>query len=669
MVFLPFSHMKHTISSLILLLSINGLNAQPLPTSKAEMSNEALLDQIRVKYQNPSLKTDVGVGLWAWPLPIDYDQDGDLDLLVSCPDVPFNGTYFFENPDGSAFPTFKAPVRIGKGFKNIQISYPNNQPRILFENKEFKDFLRTKFDQEVALFDADSLEKTLQKIRFKQWKWVDYENDGDLDLVVGMDDWSDYGWDNAFDAQGKWKNGAMHGFVYLIENNKGVFKLKGKIEADGKPIDVYGAPSPNFEDFDGDGDLDLICGEFMDKMTWFENIGTRTNPQYAKGRFLENEQGFIAMDLQMIIPTAIDWDKDGDIDLIVGDEDGRVAFIENTGKVKNRMPVFKSPRYFQQQADNLKFGALVTPVSVDFDDDGDEDLVCGNTAGYIGLIENLGGLNSPQFAKPVYLKANGKTLRIQAGPSGSIQGPCEAKWGYTTLSVADWNGDGLKDLIINSIWGKVRWYPNIGTKKAPAFGAEQLVKVQWEGTIPKPKWNWWSPAANELATQWRTTPYAIDWNKDGLMDLVMLDHEGYLCFFERFKKGKEWLLKPGKRIFYSNNTSGYNNKNVAMDTQSGLLRLNISENGSSGRRKFCFVDWDGDGDLDLLVNSISVHLLENTGTTDGRTYFSDKGALSNAKLSGHTTSPTVVDWDKNGQPDLLIGAEDGHFYLVPNGKK
>ena len=35
----------------------------------------------------------------------------------------------------------------------------------------------------------------------------------------------------------------------------------------------------------------------------------------------------------MITPTAIDWDKDGDLDLIVGDEDGRVAFVENTGKL------------------------------------------------------------------------------------------------------------------------------------------------------------------------------------------------------------------------------------------------------------------------------------------------------------------------------------------------
>ncbi len=54
----------------------------------------------RMEYNHPGLAVDLGVGLWAWPLPMDYDGDGDLDLVVSCPDVPYNGTYFFENPGG-----------------------------------------------------------------------------------------------------------------------------------------------------------------------------------------------------------------------------------------------------------------------------------------------------------------------------------------------------------------------------------------------------------------------------------------------------------------------------------------------------------------------------------------------------------------------------------------
>jgi len=35
-------------------------------------------------------------------------------------------------------------------------------------------------------------------------------------------------------------------------------------------------------------------------------------------------------------------------------------------------------------------------------------------------------------------------------------------------------------------------------------------------------------------------------------------------------------------------------------------------------------------------------------------------------LGGHTSNPVTVDWNQNGIPDLLIGAEDGFLYYKPN---
>ena len=92
------------------------------------------------------------------------------------------------------------------------------------------------------------------------------------------------------------------------------------------------------------------------------------------------------------------------------------------------------------------------------------------------------------------------------------------------------------------------------------------------------------------------------------------------------------------------------------------------EAGRSGRRKLSFVDWDRDGVVDLLANSRNVDWLRNEGTRDGRLVFKAEGPLDSRRLAGHTTSPTTVDWDGNGVPDLLVGAEDGYFYYLRNPK-
>jgi len=625
----------------------------------------------RLRYNNPGLEVDLGVGLQPWPLPMDYDGDGDYDLVVSCPDKPYNGMYVFENPGGdSKMPVFKPAVKCGTGLKNIQVSYVDGKARLLKPAEELVDFRNTGFKETVEIYSGGEIHTTEGRIRAKQWKYCDFDGDSDLDLIVGIGDWSDYGWDNAFDSQGRWTHGPLHGYVYLIRNNgtsnKPEYAEPEKIEAGGKAIDVYGMPTPNFADFDGDGDLDLLCGEFLDKFTYFENTGTRRRPEYAKGRFLAHKGKPITMDLEMIVPVAIDWDKDGDVDLVVGQEDGRVALVENTGRVVEGMPQFLMPRFFRQQAEYVKFGALVTPYSFDWDGDGDEDLLCGNTAGYIGFIENLDGGNPPKWAAPIYLKADGRVVRIQAGYNGSIQGPCEAKWGYTTLNVADWDHDGLPDIIINSIWGKVIWYRNIGTARSPKLAAAQPIEVEWHGKPLKPAWNWWDPKGRQLVTQWRTTPAVIDLNGDGLNDLIMLDHEGYLSLFERVRRNGELKLLPGKRLFTAEGVSVFDRKGAPQNENGGLLQLNPDRAGKSGRRKMCLVDWDSDGRLDLLVNSQNVNFMRNVSTNKKKYVFMDMGNVDDRILAGHTTSPAVVDWDKNGVPDLLVGAEDGHLYYLKN---
>ncbi|MDD2601114.1 MAG: VCBS repeat-containing protein [Kiritimatiellae bacterium] len=629
----------------------------------------------RMAYNNAGLEVDLGVGLWAWPMPMDYDGDGDLDLLVSCPDTPYNGIYYFENLSkpsklhkysfgllGSRvckLPLFAAGKRLSAGFHNIAPSYVGDEVRIMINGREFKDYKVAGFDKPATIQGIKS-NVHVNKVRGNVWRYVDYDGDGALDVVIGVGDWQGYGWANSYDENGVWQREPLHGYVYFVRNigstEKPEYDQPVMLEAAGQPIDVYGNPYPNFADFDGDGDLDLLCGEFMDGFTYFKNIGTRTAPKYAAGVWIKDASGAkVTMDLEMITPVALDWDGDGDIDLICGDEDGRVALVENSGKFDSAgTPIFKQPRYFRQQADKLKFGALVTPDAVDWDGDGDLDLICGNTAGYICFIENLSGqgVAKPRWAAPKYFKADGEILRIMAGENGSIQGPCERKWGYTTVKVADWDGDGLLDIVVNSIWGKVVWYRNSGKHGTLELEAARPIEVEWQGEQPSLAWGWLRPEGKALLTQWRTTPFATDWNGDGLVDLVMLDHQGYLALFQREKRGDKLVLLPPQRVF--------------VDEQGEPLQLNSGSAGASGRRKFCLTDWDGDGKLDILANSKNVCLYRQFKAEDGKFFFKNEGDLSEQRLAGHTTSPTVADFNDDGIPELVCGGEDGYLYLLQN---
>ena len=520
-----------------------------------------------LKYNNPGLVVDLGVGLWAWPVPCDADGDGDYDLLVACPDKPSNGVWFFENTSGATsankFPVFKPAKRISHAVHYVMPSYIDGELRVLTPGFEHVDFIKSGLTQRSKLSIESNFYKTVgpqtkgPKVRHNQWRYVDYDGDANLDLVVGIEDWIITGWDDAWDSNGEWTNDRLHGFVLLFRN-KGTtaapnYAEPRKLTTTSGPIDTYGCPSPNFVDFDNDGDLDLLCGEFVDGFTYFQNTGTRAVPIYADGTRLNQKNGDpLTMDLQMIVPVAFDWDNDGDADLIVGDEDGRVALVENTGvHDEHNTPIFASAKYFQQEADTLKCGALATPVGYDWDNDGDMDLLSGNTAGYIEFFENLSGpeIELPKWAAPVRLQAGGVTFRIMAGPNGSIQGPAEAKWGYSTLSVADWDGDKLPDILVNGIWGQVMLLRNTGTASKPQLATPQALQVAWTDAPTKPAWMWWNPKNNELATQWRTTPIGIDWNRDGLTDLLSLDHQGYLCFYERERQDGKLVLLPPKRVF------------------------------------------------------------------------------------------------------------------------
>jgi len=69
----------------------------------------------------------------------------------------------------------------------------------------------------------------------------------------------------------------------------------------------------------------------------------------------------------------------------------------------------------------------------------------------------------------------------------------------------------------------------------------------------------------------------------------------------------------------------------------------------------------------LMNSRPNASLLKGIGwDADGFYRFQYIGPMNEQALAGHSTTPTIVDWEKDGIPDLLLGAEDGFFYYFRN---
>ena len=78
---------------------------------------------------------------------------------------------------------------------------------------------------------------------------------------------------------------------------------------------------------------------------------------------------------------------------------------------------------------------------------------------------------------------------------------------------------------------------------------------------------------------------------------------------------------------------------------------------------------NGDGHLDVLLNGTNADLLKGRANADDTYSLADRGPIGNRDISSHSTSPTVVDWNRDGVLDAVVGAEDGFLYYLRRKKK
>jgi len=226
---------------------------------------------------------------------------------------------------------------------------------------------------------------------------------------------------------------------------------------------------------------------------------------------------------------------------------------------------------------------------VDFDEDGKKDIVSGDSPGSVWFFRNKGSDAEPVLEKGVMLEADGKAIkgarRIYEKVDGqykvkeTVPGNSELSEKYSKIDLADWNNDGLLDILMGQTKGEFLVYYNTGEKGKPAFGRPELIKAE----------------AQEHAFPVRPSPHVVDWNRDGKKDLLVGSEDG--------------------RVFFYPNT-GTDGKPCFAEGIPLKAGGDILDKGS--RARLDVVDWNNDGKPDIVLGNFES--IEDPGSETGKTY-------------------------------------------------
>jgi FG-GAP-like repeat len=392
-----------------------------------------------------------------------------------------------------------------------------------------------------------------------------------------------------------------------------------------------------------------------------------------------------------------DWNGDGLPDILVGGERGGIIWYPNRGTRTH--PAFPYPKLmFTADGKPLDVGFSATPLVVDWDGDGVQDLVCGVEWNRVVWYKNSGTDAHPR------LKYMGLVRTVDGAPLQLLHAPVpETPNIYKTdyhpvLAMADLYGTGRPGLLAGGyVTGRIYYFENLGRDK------DHLPRLRFRGPL--------QADGRPIDVGWAAAPTVGDFEHRGTLDIITgsmyMDPKGgqhgssknFLIYYRnigtpqhpRFTRSpfplqgkfpKGWVAAPRAADL---NGDGLLDLIVAQDTNLSIY-MNI---GTRTQPRWQFappleghwntnplgwvmqaIDWNHDGFFDLVEN-FDVRLHQGEGNP--QLFSAPRSLLAPGETIFHKspmgdqwTFTCVVDLDGDGRPDILYGVHQGNVFFHRN---
>jgi len=392
-------------------------------------------------------------------------------------------------------------------------------------------------------------------------------------------------------------------FAFVMNSLNGIsqsFLHQGNLERviGSGNIDIGRESAPQFADLDGDDDLDLYVGNYDGRVRVFINDGSGN---FSDAGYLKEADGTYVDGTEYAAFAFADIDEDNDEDMYMGGNTGMIKIYTNDGEGN-----LTFTGYVQASGSNIDVGEKSAPAFADIDGDHDLDLYIGEYEGYILIYYNDGSGN---FITGGYFQADGAAV-----DAGSFAVP----------AFADIDGDNDVDMYVGNNGGTFRVYTNDGSGNFSYTG------------------NFQADGSNvDVGSYSRATFADVDGDDD--LDAYIGDFDGYINVY----------MNDGTGVFAAGTYMQADNISVEIDAGDDSAPA--------------FADLDGDNDLDLYIGTyagtIQIYINDGSGN------FTLSGNLTAGGSTidvGNYASPVFADVDKDLDMDLYVGNQDGNIREYKN---